>query len=104
MTRYALAVLMVNIGCASAHAQFNGGDARVDKLVADLAASKKSAASDVPASPDLRGELLKMKEIDQSSREAWIATGLKDEKLAQRILDIDGTDTRRLREIVDKVG
>ena len=45
-----------------------------------------------------------MKEIDQSSRVAWIAAGLKEDPLAQRVREIDAANTQRLHEIVDQVG
>src|SRR4051794_39708139 len=66
--------------------------------------AQAASAPEAPARPELRAELLKMKDVDQAARQAAIEANFKDAALNQRMTDVDRVNTRRLRAIVGESG
>lgn len=63
-----------------------------------------SATTTPPTHPELRIELLQMMTVDQSAREAAISGTFKDSMANRRMDEVDRTNTRSMRAIVDRYG
>jgi len=75
---------------------------RAHKHSGELA--KQADAHATFSEPALREHLLKMEKNDVQARDAWIATGLKDQKAQHVVDDTDAANLKQLKSIVDKEG
>lgn len=71
---------------------------------ARAAEQRKADAAARPSQPTLRAELLKMSAADQKARDAAIADGGKHPAAMRGVMDVDGHNVPRIRQIVATQG